>query len=301
MTTTQAPGTVAVGYDGTTHSDVALAWAARHAAALGRPLLVVHACGVPSGYVGYGGATLITTRHELRVAGRRVLDQGLALARRLDPGVDLREHLAIGSPRDVLDGVTASGAHLLVVGTRGHGRVAAYLLGSVSEGVSVGATCPVVVVREQVAPDEHGPFAGRIVVGVDGTEVSVAALDAAFALASLEGRPLAVLHAWDDAVRWRDLSSYEVRVATSTEHELRIAESLAGYGDKYPDVAVSLHQVETDPGRALAEASRHAHLVAVGSRGRGDTAALVMGSVSRYVVEHAEGPVLVARTELSVP
>ena len=81
MTTTQAPGTVAVGYDGTTHSDVALAWAVRHAAALAVPLLLVHACGVPSGYVGYGGATLITTRHELRVTGRRVLDQGLALAR----------------------------------------------------------------------------------------------------------------------------------------------------------------------------------------------------------------------------
>jgi nucleotide-binding universal stress UspA family protein len=299
MTSTQALGAVAVGYDSTPHSDVALAWAVRHAAALHRPLLLVHACGVPRGYAGYGDASLTVTRHELRVAGRRVLNQGLALARKLDPDVELREHLAVGLPRDVLDEVTASGAHLLVVGTRGHGRVSSYLLGSVSEGVSVGATCPVVVVREHEVPDKHSPYAGRIVVGIDGTDVSRAALDAAFALASLEHRPLAVLHAWDDAVRWRDQTSYEVRRETSAEHEIQVAESLAGYREKYPDVAVSLHQVETDARWALVDASRHAHLVAVGSRGRGDTAALVLGSVSRYVVEHAHGPVMVARTDAS--
>ena len=228
MTTTQAMGSVAIGYDSTPHSDVALAWAVQHAAALGRPLLLVHACGIPRGYGGHADATLAVTRHELRIAGRRVLNQGLALARKLDPTVELREHLAIGLPRDVLDEVTASGAHLLVVGTRGHGRVSSYLLGSVSEGVSVGATCPVVVVREHEVPDEHSPYAGRIVVGIDGTDVSHAALDAAFALASLEHRPLAVLHAWDDAARWRDQTSYEMYRETSTEHELHVAESLAG-------------------------------------------------------------------------
>ena len=297
MTTTQAVGAVAVGFDGTPHSEVAVAWAVRHAAALDRPLLVVHACGVPTGY-GHGDAALVTTRHELRVAGRAVLNRGLALAQGLDPSVALREHLAVGLARDVLDEVTASGAHLLVVGTRGHGRVASYLLSSVSEGVSVGATCPVVVVREHDVPDTHSPYAGRIVVGVDGTEVSLAALEAAFAIAALEERPLAGLHAGDDAVRWRDLSGYEVRMATSTEHELQVAESLAGFAEKYPDVPVSLHQVETDPRFALVDASRHAHLTAVGSRGRGDTEALVRGSVSRYVLEHAHGPVLVARADL---
>ena len=60
-----------------------------------------------------------------------------------------------------------------------------------------------------------------------------------------------------------------------------------------------LHQVETDPRWALVDASRHAYLVAVGTRGRGDTAALVLGSVSRYVVEHAHGPVMIARADAS--
>ena len=299
MTTSQARGSVAVGYDGTPHSEVALTWAARHAAAVARPLLVVHACGVPTGYIGYGGATLTINRHDLRVAGRKVLDQGLAIAKRTVPTVELREHLTVGAPRDVLRDVTASGAYLVVVGTRGHGRLASYLLGSVSEGLTVEATCPVVVVRDHEVPDKHSPYAGAVVVGVDGTEVSQGALDAAFALASVEGRPLAVLHAWDDAVRWRDLTGYEVRRETSAEHELQIAESLAGYREKYPDVAVSLHQVETDPRWALVDASRHAYLVAVGTRGRGDTAALVLGSVSRYVVEHAHGPVMIARADPS--
>jgi nucleotide-binding universal stress UspA family protein len=257
----------------------------------------VHACGLPSGYVGYGGATLTINRRDLRVAGRKVLNQGLAIAKRTDPTVELREHLAVGQPRDVLRHVTASGAYLMVLGTRGHGRIASYLLGSVSEGLSVEATCPVVVARDHELPDKHSPYVDAVVVGVDGTEVSQGALDAAFAMASLEHRPLAVLHAWDDAVRWRDLTGYETRRETSAEHELQIAESLAGYREKYPDVAVSLHQVETDPRWALVDASRHAYLVAVGTRGRGDTAALVLGSVSRYVVEHAHGPVLIARAD----
>jgi nucleotide-binding universal stress UspA family protein len=56
-----------------------------------------------------------------------------------------------------------------------------------------------------------------------------------------------------------------------------------------------VHVYEAGAVVVVVDASRHAHLVAVGSRGLGDTEALVRGSVSRYVIEHAHGPVLVAR------
>jgi nucleotide-binding universal stress UspA family protein len=276
MTTTEVAGTVAVGYDGRPQSDVALAWAVRYASRSGRPVTVVHACGLPAGYAGTAdGAALTANRADLELAGRRVLDAGRARARELDPDVEVRAHLDVEEPREVLADVAASGAHLLVVGTRGHGRLVSYLLGSVSEGASASATCPVVVAREPEVPDRHSLYFGKVVVGVDAADTSEGALREAFELAALEGRSLMVLHARDGRGRWHDLPP--------------------GFAEKYPDVPVSVHEIEADPRWVLVDASRHAHLIAVGSRGLGDTAALVRGSVSRYVIEHAHGPVLVVR------
>jgi nucleotide-binding universal stress UspA family protein len=275
MTTTEVAGTVAVGYDGRPQGDVALAWAVHYAGRSGRPVTVVHACGLPVGYAGTAdGAALTANRQDLHLAGRRVLDAGCARARELDPTVEVREHLVVEEPRVVLADVAAAGAHLLVVGTRGHGRLVSYLLGSVSEGTSAVATCPVVVAREPEVPDRHSLYFGKVVVGVDGAGSSEAALREAFELASLEGRALMVLHARDDQGRRHDLPP--------------------GFAEKYPDVPVSVHEIDADPRWVLVDASRHAHLVAVGSRGLGDTEALVRGSVSRYLIEHAHGPVMVA-------
>jgi nucleotide-binding universal stress UspA family protein len=237
----------------------------------------VHACGLPAGYTGTADAAVLTAnREDVEVAGRRVLDAGCARARELDPGVEVREHLAVEEARAVLADVAASGAHLMVVGTRGHGRLVSYLLGSVSEGTSATATCPVVVAREHEVPDRHSLYFGKIVVGVDAADTAEGALREAFELAALEGRALMILHARDGRGRRHDLP--------------------AGFTEKFPDVPVSVHEIEADPRWVLVDASRHAHLVAVGSRGLGDTEALMRGSVSRYVIEHAHGPVLVARS-----
>lgn len=293
MTTTAALGAVAVGYDGTPHSDVALAWAVRHAAILGRPLLVIHAVGIPvSAYrAAYG---VPEDRAALRTAGRAVLDGGLAAAGATDPSVELREHLALGPARDVLR-ESAAGAHLLVLGSRGHGGIAAYVLGSVSAGVAESAPCPVVVVRPAEHADPGTAYAGRVVLGFDGTELSQHALEAAFEHASWAKRPVVVVHSWDEAGDWRDLGAYANLSATADAHERQVAEAIAGFGEKYPDVQVELKQVAGDPGEALLAASADADLVVVGARGRGDTAALLFGSVSRRVLERAHCPVLVAR------
>ena len=296
MTINEAQGAVVVGYDGRPHSDVALWWAARHAAQVERPLLVVHAGGVPGGYAGSAdGAALTVGRVDLRAQGQVVLDKGLAKVEGIDPSLEYRGHLEVGDPKDVLEDAASSGAYLMVVGTRGHGRVVAYLLGSVSEDLSHAAACPVVVVREHGVPDQHSPYFGRVVVGLDGTDSSTIALEAAFAFAELEGRPLAVLHARDDAGRWRDRSTGAEDYGPG-DLEAHLGEKLVACTADHPEVPVTLHPVEADPRWALVDASRHAHLVVVGSRGRGDTEAFVRGSVSRYVLEHAHGPVLVARS-----
>ena len=293
MPTNDAHGAVVVGYDVTAHSQLALDWATHHAATQHRPLLIVHAIAPPHVQDGLG-VGMPELRKEMRVIGRRSLDGALARVQAVEPGVEVKVHLAFGATHDVLlDSLT--GAQLLVVGSRGRGTLASLVLGSVSAGVAATAPCPVAVIRDAEARRDSPTFSGRVAVGVDGSEVSMAALDLAFALASERGIGVGVVHSWGPAAVRRDLTSNEQRRATVEEHELQVAESLAGLAEKYPDVDVTTHQAEEDPRRALDEASRYADLLVVGSRGRGTTKSAVLGSVSRHVVEHAHCPVVVVR------
>ena len=67
--------------------------------------------------------------------------------------------------------------------------------------------------------------------------------------------------------------------------ELLLAESLAGWSERYPDVQVAREAVPVHPARLLVEASEQAALLVGGSRGMGGFAALL----------HARCPVAVVR------
>jgi nucleotide-binding universal stress UspA family protein len=79
------------------------------------------------------------------------------------------------------------------------------------------------------------------------------------------------------------------------EEERFLAETLAGWADKYPDVAVRRVVVDSQPARALLEYAEHAQLVVVGARGRGGFTGLLLGSTSQQLVHHAPCPLLVVR------
>ncbi|QNN51189.1 universal stress protein [Nocardioides mesophilus] len=291
MTTSAANGAVVVGVDATTHSDAALEWATRYATAHHRPLLLVHAAGVPTVYESLSGPT--ENRRELRIAGRRTTDRALGLVRQQAPELEVRVHMALGIARDVLlDSI--EGAHLLVVGSRGRGSLASFVLGSVSVGMAAKAPCPVVVVRPIMARHEDSPYFGSVVVGVDATDLSQAALEQAFDLASTEGRALVVMHAWGPGLVMYHQPP-EIETFAGEEHHLALAEALAGYAERYPDVAVTEYHTQQEPGRELVRISEDAYLVVVGSRGRSEARSVIFGSVSRYVVEHARCPVMVVR------
>ena len=74
-----------------------------------------------------------------------------------------------------------------------------------------------------------------------------------------------------------------------------LAERLAGWGQKYPQVSVRRAVVRDGAARALVEASAGAQLVVVGSRGRGNAVGLLLGSVSHGVLHGAHCPVAVVR------
>jgi nucleotide-binding universal stress UspA family protein len=193
-------------------------------------------------------------------------------------------------------------AALVVLGTRGAGGFDALAVGSVALALAEHGACPVVVVRGRT-PADVPPDAGPVLVGVDGSPASVAAVGFAFQAASVRGTDLIALHTWtevsfDGAWTALPLDTDPEEVA---ERERRVlGEALAGWADRYPDVTVARLVRRDRPVRALlAEAQRvGAQLIVVGSRGHGEAmTGMGMGSTSRALLYHAECPVAVARPD----
>jgi nucleotide-binding universal stress UspA family protein len=186
----------------------------------------------------------------------------------------------------------AADAGLLVVGSRGHGQVAGLVAGSVSQHLARHAACPVVVAR----PVAH-PAASRIVVGVDGSGGSDAALEFACRRAELTGENVVVVHGWRDGsatgtTRREVPEQFMERIA---EEERQLSEAVAGVQGDHPDVRLVPEAIPVVAWRALADASAAATLLVVGSRGRGAFTGMLLGSVSQQVRHHAQCPVAVVR------
>jgi nucleotide-binding universal stress UspA family protein len=177
-----------------------------------------------------------------------------------------------------------------VVGERGLGGVARLVVGSVSVGVSGHALCPVVVVRG--APAREGP----VVVGVDGTGAAEAAVGFAYEEAALRRAPLLAVHAWRDGPA--EPAPVPDRAAVEERGRAVLAERLAGWGAKYPDVEVVRLVAREAAADLLVEQSAGAALVVVGSRGRGALTGLVLGSVGHALLHRSGCPVAVLRPGL---
>ncbi|RDI51144.1 universal stress protein family protein [Nocardia mexicana] len=76
-----------------------------------------------------------------------------------------------------------------------------------------------------------------------------------------------------------------------------LAERMAGWSEKYPDVRVTRRKYLSDPVTVLQHWSGSAQLVVVGSRGRGGFLGMLLGSTSNSLVQHAKCPVMVVHPE----
>ena len=137
---------------------------------------------------------------------------------------------------------------------------------------------------------------GRIVVGVDGSRSSRRALEWAWEEARRRGATLEAVTAWDTPVEVGMLvaptDTYDFETPA---HETLDEELDAVVGPGAPEV---VRRVECGyAARVLIDASRGAELLVVGSRGRGEFAGMLLGSVSRHCTAHAHCPVVVVRGE----
>ena len=276
---------VVVGVDGSASAYRAVEWAVGEAHRRGVGLRLVRAfswttADHPTGWVA-------RYRDEMLDVSRRQVARAVRIAADTRPDVEAESQVAIGAPIEVLSS-EARRAQLLVLGDRGLGEVAGLVLGSVAVSLAARGACPVVVVRGERAGAD-----GPVVVGVDGSPVSEAALAFAFDAAAARGVDLVAVHAWSPTAIDEELASL-VEWDASAESAV-LAERLAGWGQKYPQVEVRRTVVRDGAVRALVTASAGAQLVVVGSRGRGNAAGLLLGSVSHGVLHGAHCAVAVVR------
>ncbi|AIJ23136.1 universal stress protein [Amycolatopsis methanolica] len=285
---------VVVGVDGSEEATRALRWAAQAARQRQESLHIVHGFAPITGFDGAGLAVLQQAHDELVKTADDLVADAVRTAREAG-GPDL----TITTDRPTEAGAPAlieasRAARTVVLGCSGTGGFTGMLVGSTTVEVAAHAWCPVVVVRGRENAD------GPVVVGVDGSPVGERALAAAFEEASWRGAGLVAVHVWSDvdsgghpsmvpvALDWEEIAADERRL---------LAERLAGWQEKYPDVVVERVVARDRPRHQLLSWSAQAQLVVVGSRGRGGFSGLLLGSTSQALIHHAQCPVMVVRPQ----
>ncbi len=289
---------ILVGVDGSAAALSAVRWAARDAALKGLPLCVVHVANAPA-----PGSSLVPMPAGLRrwqeERARECIASAIKVAEestgeRGPLRIDSRVYFSATVP--TLVGLSTE-AEMVVVGYRGHGGVVVRnFLGSVSSGLVYHAHCPVAVVHDK-EPLMSNVARAPVVVGIDGSPASQAATAIAFDEASRRRVGLIALHAWTDmrVSEFKELFPNANWDAELSGEEETLAERLAGWQDRYPDVRVSRRIEIGEPAQPLVEASKEAQLIVVGSHGRGGFAGMLLGSVGAAVVNRVKVPVIVAR------
>ncbi|MEV1063595.1 universal stress protein [Streptomyces sp. NPDC050263] len=277
--------TVTLGLDGSNESLSAADWAACEAAMLEIPLRVVHVGEQqPHDYVPFAGE-LIPPPGADRSA--RLLIEAKARLVHRHPGVQVTAEQVAGRPVPTLVAI-AREAELLVLGSRGLGRVAGVLLGSVALAVVARAEGPVVLVRgvdragEECRPGVFGRSADPtpyrdVVLGLDLRGPDDRVLELAFSAAARRAARLRVVHGGEPEADARE----------------GLADVLRPWQGKFPGVEVTEEAVIGDAGAHLVDVSRDASLVVVGRRNRVGSLGPYIGPVARTVLQHAVAPVAV--------
>ncbi|MEW2433261.1 universal stress protein [Streptomyces caniferus] len=276
---------IVVGVESHAHHRLPLAWASDEADRRRLPLVVVHAHGMPTPAGAEGHLpSWQEWRHAARRAAENMLAEAVAFAEARHRGRSVTGLLAEGEPSWVLR-EQGKEAAMIVLGTDFlSARQELFTSTSVALPVVAHARCPVVVVREWEHALADAPF---LVVGVDGSTASQAAVDFAFEEAALRRARLRAIFVWH-----RPLLGVLDEGAALHECRMMLHEALAGRQGKHPDVDVHHEVVTGHPVEVLVRESRHALALVTGTRGLGGFTGMVLGSVSQGALHHAQCPLI---------
>jgi nucleotide-binding universal stress UspA family protein len=282
---------IAVGVDGSEESLAAADWAAREAALREVPLRIVHAwlwqpLDVP----------VVQDRQTQAEAADAVLREARTRVAAKYPDLALTSEVVQDTAVAALL-AEAEESGMLVLGSRGHGALVGFLLGSYGQQVIAAATRPVVSVRSRDAQALR-KTGGEVVVGQQGTpQDSDAVLGFAFEAAAARGAAVRAVRAWSlppiyaygpGSMRLADeaggLEPFEGKA---------LSEALAPWRERFPHVTVTEHIEIGSAGQVLLSAASDAQLLVVGRRARRGPVGTRIGSVAHAALHHAPCPVAV--------
>ncbi|MER7837454.1 universal stress protein [Streptomyces sp. NPDC096040] len=281
---------ITAGVDGTEESVAALDWAAREAVRRGLPLRVVHAWRYEE-HEALGG-----DRETQRGWVSDGVAESVGAVTERYPELAVSVDVLAGGPVEVLV-EAAAGAELLALGSRGHGAVVGFLLGSVGQQVIAEAARPVVLVRAGDRPLAEA--AGReVVVGQQGgPEDSAAALEFAFETAAVRGATVRVVRAWTlppvFAYSPGSLKLLDETAGLEPFEKKALSEAVRPLRERFPDVPVAEHVEMGSAGQVLLSAAGRAQLMVVGRRAHRTAVGARIGSVAHGMLHHADCPVAV--------
>jgi nucleotide-binding universal stress UspA family protein len=292
--TTRTPdvrGGIVVGVDSSPASEYAVTWAAKEALLQHRGLTLVHAQALLStnqlAALGTAGIPPQQIDDQTREDAEHTLEHARSLAADQLPGSEIQTVLEVGDPRSLLLDL-ASTASMVVVGSRGHGPVAGLLLGSVSGALVRHAETSVAVIRPRDGAGDG------VLVAADGSDASLGPVEHAYREASIHQLPLTILHClWDGLAakaRWSLVPDSDPEGEATRQ---RIAGSIAGLAEKFPEVTVRVAVTQGAIDSCLVDWSAEYDLLVIGRPPRSLGQRLTFGGITTSVAEHAHSPVLV--------
>jgi nucleotide-binding universal stress UspA family protein len=281
---------VVVGVDGSPLSKAAVAQAAHFASSRGMSLHVLHAFAVDLPMLGFGA---LADRDVVTQHGEMLVSNAAARAHSAHPDLTITKSLHDGYASKALVAASRTAA-LVVVGAMGHGILSQASVGAVAMQVVTHARCPVLVVGHETS---GAPVSGgRVVVGVDGSEESLHALQAAYREAAVIGGLLDVVNVWQAR------SAADPTLSTSSSWgdyeaalEARVDAALADERRAHPNVKTEFEVIQGEPVAALVERTEGANLLVVGSRGSGGFPGLHVGSTALRLMGRSLSPILFIR------
>ncbi|MFF7726617.1 universal stress protein [Streptomyces sp. NPDC008001] len=298
-------GVITVGVDGSEHGGAAADWAAAEAARRGTELRLVHAwvrrpLDLPvtvDTEAQQRWAESLLRETVTRVAGQR-------------PGLPVTARLLPADPVPALVAEAAE-ADMLVLGSRGHGALIGYLIGSIALHVLRQARGPVVLVRSrggaqeaaeaigtgtaEAGPGETGTADEEVLAGVG--EEADGVLEFAFAAAAARGATLRAVRAWT-LPPVTDWGPGSMRLADESGglaalEEKRLTDALGPWRARYPQVRIVEHVEMGSAAQVLLSVCGRASLMVVGRHVSGLYGIQRIGHVAHAVLHHAPCPVAV--------
>jgi nucleotide-binding universal stress UspA family protein len=227
----------------------------------------------------------IVTDHE------SVNQRAVNMARSFGIEVTVTGETVLGAPAYALVGA-AQDDDTIVIGATSHPGRLTDVLGSVATVVAHRARGPVVVVH---GAERRDSAIGRVAVGIDGSSGSDAALLWATEEAIRCGAELVLVHGWSYPYQGPRTGVSEPRDDMRLDAMRTLEASAVKVRELEPGLRCHSIISEQNPAKAIIDAGKDADLVVVGYRGHGGFSSLLLGSVSRTVLQHSTVPVVVIR------